>query len=100
MIVLDSNVVLEAMKPGIHLAARGWLNAQVAETLFLTSVTLAELLFGISVLPEGRRKPTLMRWRFGKIAHGLPDRCCRPTSGRVWTGRSGCTVTVSVHRHR
>jgi hypothetical protein len=30
-----------------------WLNEQVAETLYLTSVTLAEVLFGISVLPAG-----------------------------------------------
>ena len=59
MIVLDTNVVLEAMKPAPDLAARNWLNDQVAETLFLSSVTLAELLFGIAALPEGRRKKAL-----------------------------------------
>ena len=59
MIVLDTNVVSEAMKPSAHPAVSAWLNAQVAETLFLSSVTLAELLYGIGALPEGRRKTAL-----------------------------------------
>jgi hypothetical protein len=59
MIVLDTNVVSEAMKPSADPAVRAWLNAQAAETLYLSSVTLAELLFGISSLPAGRLKKTL-----------------------------------------
>ena len=59
MIVLDTNVVFEAMKPSAHPAVSGWLNAQVAETLYLSSVTLAELLYGIGALLEGRRKNAL-----------------------------------------
>ena len=60
MIVLDTNVVSEAMKPTANPAVRAWLNEQVAETLYLTSVTQAEMLFGSAVLPEGRRKAALM----------------------------------------
>ena len=59
MIVLDTNVVSEAMKPEPHPAVRAWLNDQAAETLYLTSVTLAELLFGIGALPAGKRKDML-----------------------------------------
>lgn len=59
MILLDTNVVSEAMKPEPHPAARAWLNNQLAETLFLSSVTLAELLFGIGALPAGQRKDRL-----------------------------------------
>ena len=59
MIVLDTNVVSEAMKPDPHPAVRAWLNDQVAETLYLSSVTLAELLIGIGVLPAGKRKEML-----------------------------------------
>lgn len=59
MIVLDTNVVSEAMKPSADPAVAAWLNAQVAETLYLSAVTLAELLYGISVLPAGRRKNVL-----------------------------------------
>ena len=59
MIVLDTNVVSEAMKPEPHPAVRAWLNDQAAETLYLSSVTLAELLFGIAALPAGKRKNML-----------------------------------------
>lgn len=59
MIILDTNVVSEAMKPAPHPAVLAWLNEQVAETLYLSSVTLAELLFGIAALPTSRRKDLL-----------------------------------------
>ncbi len=59
MIVLDTNVVSESMKPEPHPSVRAWLNDQAAATLFLSSVTLAELLFGIAALPAGKRKDML-----------------------------------------
>jgi toxin FitB len=59
MIILDINVVSEAMKPAPNPAVRAWLNDQAAETLYLSSVTLAELLFGIGVLPASKRKKML-----------------------------------------
>lgn len=59
MILLDTNVVSEAMKPEPHLAVLAWLNNQSAETLYISSVTLAELLFGIAALPAGKRKEAL-----------------------------------------
>ncbi len=77
MIVLDTNVISEAMKAEPHPSVHGWLNNQAAETLFLSSITLAELLFGIAALPDGRRKDrralkssatrTEVRWCDGKI---------------------------------
>jgi predicted nucleic acid-binding protein len=59
MIILDTNVVSEAMKAEPNAAVRTWLNLQAAETLYLTSVTLAELMFGIEALPAGKRKNIL-----------------------------------------
>jgi predicted nucleic acid-binding protein len=61
MIVLDTNVVSEAMKVDVAPQVRAWLNAQAAETLYLTSVTLAELRYGVAIMPSGRRKDSLMR---------------------------------------
>jgi predicted nucleic acid-binding protein len=66
MIVLDTNVVSEAMKPEPHPSLRAWLNDQVAEMLYLSSVTQAELLFGIAALPAGKRKQ-----RLGQAFEGL-----------------------------
>ena len=53
MIVLDTNIVFEAMKPEPNAAVRAWLNDQAAETLYLSSVRLADLLglFKDRVLP-------------------------------------------------
>jgi len=68
MIVLDTNVVSEAMKPAPGPAVRAWLDEQVAETLYLSSVTVAELLFGISALPAGRRKTLLTEAVEGLLA--------------------------------
>lgn len=59
MILLDTNVISEAMKPEPHPSIRNWLEAQAAETVFLSSVTIAELLFGIGALPRGKRKDRL-----------------------------------------
>ncbi|MEE3626088.1 type II toxin-antitoxin system VapC family toxin [Nitrospirillum sp. BR 11752] len=68
MIVLDTNVVSEAMKPEPNPVVRTWLNNQAAETLYLSSVTLAELWFGIEALPEGRRKIALAQTLDGLLA--------------------------------
>lgn len=59
MILLDTNVVSEAMKPAPDDAVRAWLDEQAAETLYLSSVTIAELMFGIGALPDGKRKDKL-----------------------------------------
>ncbi|MDC9812636.1 MULTISPECIES: type II toxin-antitoxin system VapC family toxin [Rhizobium] len=59
MIILDTNVVSEAMKPAPDEAVKFWLDEQAAETLFLSSVTIAQLMFGIGALPPGKRKERL-----------------------------------------
>ena len=59
MILLDTNVVSEAMKLQPHPAVRDWLDDQVAEALFISSITIAELTFGIGVLPVGQRRAAL-----------------------------------------
>lgn len=59
MIVLDTNVVSETLKPQPDAAVLAWLDAQLAETLHLSSVTVAELLFGVAVLAAGKRRDRL-----------------------------------------
>ena len=61
MILLDTNVVSEAMKPQPHPAVRDWLDAQAAETLFLSTVTVTELSFGVGALPKGKRRDRLAK---------------------------------------
>lgn len=59
MIILDTNVVSEALKPLSEPRVIDWMNDQLASTLYTTSVTLAEMLIGIELLPEGKRKQSL-----------------------------------------
>ena len=59
MILLDTNVISEAMKPAPDDTVQAWLDEQAAETLYLSSVTIAELLYGIGALPAGKRKDRL-----------------------------------------
>lgn len=59
MIILDTNVVSEPMKRSGSAAVRAWLDEQVVETLYLTAISLSELLVGIETLPKGKRKEGL-----------------------------------------
>jgi toxin FitB len=59
MIILDTNVISEAFKPAPNPAVMKWLDAQEPETLFITTISLAEMLAGIYKMPEGRRRAEL-----------------------------------------
>jgi predicted nucleic acid-binding protein len=59
VIIVDTNVISESLKPRCSEAVTAWLDAQVAESLFLTSVNAAELWAGVALMPDGVRKKTL-----------------------------------------
>lgn len=59
MIVLDTNVVSELMKPAPNERVVDWLERQPQASLFTTSVTRGEVLFGVRMLPEGQRRQRL-----------------------------------------
>jgi predicted nucleic acid-binding protein len=59
MILLDTNVISEPLKASCDKNVLAWIDAQVIETLYLSTISLAELRFGIAVLPEGKRRDTL-----------------------------------------
>ncbi|MEM6500857.1 MAG: type II toxin-antitoxin system VapC family toxin [Cyanobacteria bacterium P01_C01_bin.89] len=59
-IVLDTNVVSEAMKPGGSTIIKSWSARQSRATFYTTSITEAEIFYGIRILPQGQRRQTLM----------------------------------------
>ncbi|MGH3931640.1 MAG: PIN domain-containing protein, partial [Pseudonocardiaceae bacterium] len=59
MIILDTNVVSEIMKPSPAPAVRDWIRARRGGELYTTSITLAEVRYGIERLPAGRRRDLL-----------------------------------------
>lgn len=61
MIVLDTNVVSEIMKPQPSSAVTSWISNLMLNELFTTVVTVGEVLYGIELLPKGKRRDTLLR---------------------------------------
>ena len=60
MIVLDTNVVSELMRPTPHPNVLAWVAAQRRADLYTTSITRAELLYGVAARPAGRRRDGFM----------------------------------------
>jgi predicted nucleic acid-binding protein len=56
VILLDTNVLSELMKPAPEPMVIQWLDAQMDNQVFLTAVTKAEIELGIALLPNGKRK--------------------------------------------
>ena len=59
MVVLDTNIVSEPIKPTPSATLPTWWRAQNRDTLYLTTVSVAELCSGVKVLPLGRRRDLL-----------------------------------------
>lgn len=59
MILLDTNVVSEPLRPVPDARVIEWIDAQPLETLHLSAMTVAELRAGVALLPTGRRRAAL-----------------------------------------
>lgn len=59
MIILDTDVVSELMRPTPTAAVTEWVASQPSASLYTTSITEAEILHGIMLLPAGRRRTAL-----------------------------------------
>jgi len=65
MIVLDTNVLSETLRPRPSPQVLEWLRRQPRTTLFTTSITEGEIRFGLELLPSGKRRAALQ----SAIAH-------------------------------
>lgn len=74
MIVLDTNVVSEALKDDARRAVLNWLNEQNEDDLFLTSISIAELRTGAEVMPDGKRKRDLQQQIGAFLSHTFAER--------------------------
>src|SRR5713226_3813034 len=59
MIILDTNVLSEVMRPQPSAAVLRWLEGQRSLELFITTISQAEILYGIELLPKGKRRNAL-----------------------------------------
>jgi toxin FitB len=59
LIIVDTNVISEGMRPRPDANVQAWIDAQQQENLFLCTPVLAELFYGIERLPAGARRTHL-----------------------------------------
>lgn len=59
MIVLDTNILSEMLRPSPAKSVEEWLVAQPPPMLFITAITQAEILYGLSLLDDGRKRKKL-----------------------------------------
>ena len=74
MLILDTNVVSEIMRPNPDNAVWGWVATQAPATLHTTSITLAEMLYGIGIMPDGLRSRSMSQTVGRIFADYFPDR--------------------------
>ena len=83
MILLDTNVVSEPLRPAPDPRVIEWIDAQPLETLFLSAITVAELRAGVALLPGGKRRSGLQQ--------NLEKRVLPLFAGRVLPFDLACT---------
>ncbi len=74
MIVLDTNVVSELMRPRPDPAVLAWMAARPRAILYTTSITQTEILYGLALLPTGRRRTALTAAAEAMFAEDFADR--------------------------
>ncbi len=74
MIVLDTNVISELMRGTPEPAVLRWANSHPAPSLFITSITQAEILHGIWLLPKGKRRDALLATADEMFQHDFAGR--------------------------
>ena len=59
MILLDTNVLSELMKPKSDANVVAWVDTQLESDLYISAITRAEIELGVALLPEGKRKQSI-----------------------------------------
>ena len=88
MILLDTNVVSEPLRPAPDARVIAWIDAQPLETLFLSSITVAELRAGVAMLPASKRRSGLQQ--------SLEKQILPLFAGRVLPFDLACTAGYAV----
>ncbi|GBR77127.1 type II toxin-antitoxin system VapC family toxin [Acidiphilium acidophilum] len=74
MLILDTNVLSEIMRPRPALEVAAWLARQPDDLLYTTAISQAEVLSGLAIMPEGRRHRELEAAARGIFTEDFEDR--------------------------
>ncbi len=96
MILVDTNVVSEPMKLHGDPRVAAWLDLQASGSLFISTITIAEILFGVAALPQGKRR--------ARLAEAFETEVLRLFEGRILSfdlsAARGYASIMSVTRAR
>jgi predicted nucleic acid-binding protein len=79
--LLDTNVLSELRRPRPDQRVTTWIEAQPLDDLYVSTVTLAEIRFGIETLPDQIRRAELETWLAGKVRPMFTHRVLEITEG-------------------
>ena len=74
MIILDTNVVCELLRPAPARQVESWLAARDGATIYFTTLGEAELRHGVAILPSGKRRKALAEAIEGMLEEDFRDR--------------------------
>lgn len=74
MIVLDTNVLSELLKPAPDENVKVWVERKPIASLFISTLTQAEILYGVALLPDGKRKNGLLAATHTLFSKGFAGR--------------------------
>jgi len=92
-LLLDTNVLSELMRPLPDQAVVKWLDAQSADDVYISSITVAEIRLGIALLPSGRRRDGLQSLSDTLLELDFAGRCL-PFD----TTAAGCYANLSAEK--
>lgn len=75
MFLLDTNVISELNKPLPSPAVLDWFARTPAQQIYISSVTLCEIEFGLALMPAGKRRDALLSSTRDMVSIDFEGRC-------------------------
>lgn len=92
MTILDTTVISELLRPAPEPIVEQWLSAQNGLNVYLTSVSLAELRYGLAIMGNGKRRAALV--------DAVDQILCEDLAGRILPCDSAAAQSYCLHRRR
>ncbi len=100
MIVLDTNILSEPMRRNPDPVVGAWLDVQAVETLYVTTITLAEIRYGILAMPMPMPMPMPMTKRRHELYSRFEDEVLPVFEGRTLDFDEPSTIAYGELRSR
>lgn len=95
MVIIDTNILSALMRQTPDPAVIGWLDAQAADSVWISSITLFEARYGIALLAAGRRRDRLLQCLDALLQQDLGGRVL-PFDSRA----AVCAAELAAQRSR